>query len=96
MDPTEFKTLFQWKSAEENGFDALRLVVLLQESTLRELLKQMEDSGKHCAHISTELPINNCTVAVEVYQPDKVQKSDLHYFKCIQEPGYQIDHVNLI
>lgn len=97
MDPTPIKTLFQWKSGEPTSSpDELRLVVLLQESTLVELLKQMRESGKHCAHMQMSMPANNFTVAVEAYQPEQVQKSDLHYFKCLTEPGFTVDHVNTV
>lgn len=96
MDPTPVKTLFQWKNVDAEAHTTLRLAVLLQESTLVQLLEQMRSNGKNCAHATMEMPAAHFTVMVEAYDPEKIQKNDLKYTEWLKEKGFNTDHVNLV
>lgn len=94
-DPTPIKVLFQFKPGTGKG-DHLRLVLLLQENVLRDLLKAVEKHPAHCAHIETTVPVEDAKIIIEAYRPEGLQKNDLVYTKMLQDEKFTTTHVNIV
>lgn len=99
-DNTKVKSLFQWKirasDSDQPAVETLRVVVLLQADTLREMLTALEADPTASAIAVGKVPVNNLEIVVEAYDPTKVEKSKLTYTKCLQDTTFTTDHVNLV